>query len=99
MQERRATPRQRVFKAGSIEFDGASVDCTIRNLSLNGAALDIENRAGIPHQIVLNMVTHQTRQHAYIVWRRQQRVGIMFARENTCRALLRQSAAGQQNAI
>jgi hypothetical protein len=78
MEERRATPRRRVFKAGSIEFDGASVDCTIRNLSPAGASLDIASPVGIPHEITLNMVTHQTRQRGYIVWRKERRVGMAF---------------------
>jgi hypothetical protein len=38
MEERRAKPRQRVLKAGTIEFDGSSVDCTIRNMSPIGGA-------------------------------------------------------------
>jgi hypothetical protein len=82
MQERRATARQRVFKAGSIEFDGASVDCTIRNLSAAGAALDVTNPIGIPHEITLNIVARQARRHAFIVWRRERRVGVMFAQNN-----------------
>lgn len=78
MQERRAIPRQRVFKAGSIEFDGASINCTIRNLSPNGAVLDILSPVGIPHEVTLNIVACQTRQHGYVVWRRQERSGVMF---------------------
>jgi hypothetical protein len=78
MEERRATPRRRVFKAGAIEFDGASVDCTIRNLSPAGAALDIASPVGIPHEITLNLVAHQARQHGYIVWRKDRRVSVAF---------------------
>jgi len=79
MEERRATPRRRVFKAGAIEFDGASVDCTIRNLSPAGASLDLASPVGVPHEVTLNMMTDQTRQHAYIVWRKDRRIGVMFA--------------------
>jgi len=79
MEERRATPRRRVFKAGSIEFDGASIDCTIRNLSAAGAALDIANPVGIPHEVTLNIVTCEARHRGYIVWRKERRVGFVFA--------------------
>jgi hypothetical protein len=79
MQERRSTRRQRVLKAGSIEFDGTSIDCTVRNLSTGGAALDVVSPGGIPHEVILNIVTWQARQHAYVVWRSERRVGIMFA--------------------
>jgi hypothetical protein len=82
MQERRSTRRQRVLKAGSIEFEGNSIDCTVRNLSTGGAALDVVNREGIPHEVTLNIVTWQARQHAYVVWRNERRVGIMFAADH-----------------
>ena len=78
MQERRTTPRQRVFKAGSIEFDGTSLDCTIRSLSPAGAALEVASPVGIPHEITLNIVTRQTRQHGYVIWRKGRRVGVVF---------------------
>jgi hypothetical protein len=80
MQERRATIRQRVFKAGSIEFVDGSVDCTIRNLSTTGAALDVVSPMGIPHEITLNVMSRQARQHGYIVWRGERRVGMIFRR-------------------
>jgi hypothetical protein len=59
MEERRAAQRQRVFKAGTIEFDGSGIDCTIRDMSPAGAALDVASPAGIPHEITLNIVARQ----------------------------------------
>jgi PilZ domain len=78
MNERRATPRQRVFKAGSIEFDGNGVDCTIRNMSPAGAALDVATPVGIPHEVTLNILTNKERQHCYIIWRKKSRIGVAF---------------------
>jgi hypothetical protein len=79
MIERRATPRRRVFKAGTIEFDGSSVDCTIRNISRIGAALDVASPVGIPHEIRLNIASSNERQNCCIVWRKEKRVGVIFA--------------------
>jgi hypothetical protein len=59
MEERRAAQRQRVFKAGTIEFDGSGIDCTIRNMSPAGAALDVATPVGIPHEITLNIIARQ----------------------------------------
>jgi hypothetical protein len=98
MQERRAIPRHRVFKAGSIEFDGASLDCTIRNLSPAGAALDVESSAGFPHEITLNIASRHTRRPAFVVWRRERRVGIMFAQDNTRWSASRPPALRQNEA-
>jgi PilZ domain len=78
MTERRATVRQRVFKAGTIEFDGSRIDCTIRNMSIAGAALDVVSPVGIPHEITLNILTHQVRQRCHIIWRKEKRVGVAF---------------------
>jgi hypothetical protein len=77
MIERRTTPRQRVFKAGSIEFDGIGVDCVIRNLSPMGAGLGCKP-VGIPHEITLRLLTQHVRQHGYVVWRKENRIGVAF---------------------
>jgi PilZ domain len=79
MEDRRARPRQRVFKAGTIEFDGSGVDCTIRNMSATGAALDVVSPVGIPHEITLNVVSRHERQNCRIVWRKEKRIGVIFA--------------------
>ena len=78
MEERRAKPRQRILKAGTIEFDGGSIDCTIRNRSPTGAALDVASPVGIPHEITLNIVSSRERQRCHIVWRKEKRIGVVF---------------------
>ena len=79
MEERRAKLRQRVFKAGTIEFDGSGIDCTIRNISLDGERLDVARPIGIPHEITLNIASSHERQNCRIVWRREKRIGVAFA--------------------
>jgi hypothetical protein len=78
MYERRALPRQRVFKAGTIEFDGTGVDCIVRNISAIGAGLEVASPLGIPHEITLSIRSGEVRQHAYIVWRKEKRIGVAF---------------------
>jgi hypothetical protein len=78
MNERRSAKRQRVFKAGTIEFDGSGVDCTIRNISPDGATLDVASPIGIPHEITLNIVSSHERQNCRIVWRKEKRIGVAF---------------------
>ncbi|MGY4511186.1 hypothetical protein ACVIN2_004640 [Bradyrhizobium sp. USDA 3650] len=54
MDERRDKARHRVLKAGTIEFGGGgAIDCTIRNLSDTGAALDVSSPVGIPDHFSL----------------------------------------------
>ena len=79
MTDRRAATRHRVFMSGTIEFDGQGIECTIRNVSPAGAALDVPSPAGIPHEITVNFVARNIRQRGYIVWRKEKRVGVSFA--------------------
>jgi hypothetical protein len=41
MTEHRLAARHRVLKTATIEFGGGAIDCTIRNMSNAGAALDV----------------------------------------------------------
>jgi hypothetical protein len=68
----------RVFKAGMIEFGGAVIDSTLRNISATGAALEVASPVGIPHEITLNVPTRQLRRHSYVVWRKEKKIGVMF---------------------
>ena len=92
--ERRASPRQRVFKAGSIEFDGGGVDCTIRNMSLAGAGLDVASPAGIPHEVTLNILTCNLRRRCHIIWRKERRIGVRFTETSEHRTKIGGNANG-----
>ena len=83
MEERRKVARKRVFKAGSIEFDGVAVDCIIRNVSPHGATLDVPSPPNIPHAVTLNIITRQERRHCQIVWRGERRIGVAFTDGST----------------
>ena len=78
MNDRRLKPRLRTFKAGTIEFGGAGIDCTVRNISATGAALEVVRPVGIPHEITLHVPSSQLRRHGYIVWRKEKRIGVVF---------------------
>jgi hypothetical protein len=76
--EQRAAHRRRLLKAGSIEFDGTGVDCTVRNISVSGAGVEVVDPVGIPHEVTLRILTEDIHQHCYIVWRKEKRMGLMF---------------------
>lgn len=79
MSEQRSATRKRIFKAGTVEFNGSNVDCIIRNISEGGAAFEVAKLVGIPHEITLNIPTQHVRRHSYIVWRKEKRMGVAFA--------------------
>lgn len=78
MNEHRIAPRKRVLKAGTIEFGGGAIDCTVRNLSETGAALSVESPVGIPSEFNLIVSTDQVNRTCRVVWRKENRIGIAF---------------------
>lgn len=78
MNDRRIVSRHRVFKAGKIVFDGAVIDCTVRNISRTGAALEVESPDGIPHNFILVIETDRVRRACHVVWRKERRMGVVF---------------------
>ncbi|MBR0707950.1 PilZ domain-containing protein [Bradyrhizobium liaoningense] len=78
MQEHRATQRRRMLKAGKISFGGGAIDCTVRNFSDAGAALDVVSPVGIPEHFTLVVEADHSRLLCRIVWRKEKRIGVRF---------------------
>jgi len=76
--EHREAPRHRVLKAGTIEFGGGAIDCTARNLSASGAALDVVSPVGIPERFNLIVPADGIQKPCRVVWRKEKRIGIAF---------------------
>jgi hypothetical protein len=79
MIERRTVPRQRVLKHGTLTFSsGGGVDCTVRNISLGGARLDVANPFGLPQSFMLVIETDRFMRRCRPVWCRDTRIGVAF---------------------
>jgi PilZ domain len=76
--QKRSDQRFRVFKAGTIEFSGNAIPCTVRNLSASGAAIDVRTPLWFPDHFTLGIASDGTRPPCHIVWREEQRVGLAF---------------------
>jgi hypothetical protein len=75
--EQRTQSRRRVLRAGTIEFDGGAINCTVRNLSATGAMLDVASPIGIPPRF--NLILGEGHLvPCRIVWRKPSRIGIAF---------------------
>jgi hypothetical protein len=77
MDEKRHNQRMRVLKAGSIEFGGGAIDCVARNLSDEGAALDVASPLGIPEHFRL-AIAHEPVRSCAVRWRTSGRIGVAF---------------------
>lgn len=78
MDEHRVAARHRVLKAGTISFGGDGIDCTVRNLSETGAALEAVTPLFIPDRFTLIVPTDQLKRPCHVVWRREKRIGVAF---------------------
>ena len=76
--DKRAAQRNRVLKAGTIEFPGGAFSCMVRNMSEGGAALDVPSVAGIPHDFTLVIPIEGLRFYCRSVWRKERRIGVTF---------------------
>jgi hypothetical protein len=77
-EEHRVAPRRRILKVGSISFGGGSIDCTVRNLSATGAALEVVTPLFIPDRFKLIIQTENLNQPCHVVWRKERRMGVSF---------------------
>lgn len=78
MGNRRKTDRKRVLKTATIELNGGSIDCVIRNLSEAGAALEVATPLGIPPHFSLLFAADHTRRACTVIWRKETRIGVSF---------------------
>lgn len=81
MQEKRKYPRTEVEEAAYVSSQGSVMPCVVRNISREGAAIDVENPAFVPQQFRLVMakdpsIVHQCR----IAWIQKNRVGLTFVK-------------------
>jgi len=53
------------------------LDCTVRNLSAEGACLQVASAFGIPPSFALR-VDHEPVRHCTLVWQAGNRIGVAF---------------------
>lgn len=77
--EKRAVPRRRTLKGARIVVnDGFSTfQCTVRNLSEQGAKLQLASIIGIPDQFTL-MLDDKQSFACTVIWRRETEIGVTF---------------------
>jgi hypothetical protein len=78
MVETRAAPRFRVAKPARIEHGGEQVICTLRDLSLTGASLQVTDPAAIPATFTLVVPEDSLTVSCRIVRRTEFRIGVVF---------------------
>ncbi|MBR0718197.1 PilZ domain-containing protein [Bradyrhizobium liaoningense] len=82
MNEKRTAQRYRVFKGGTITFEGSDVACTVRNMSTGGAAIDLDATVALPASFTLSIKRDQFVRNCRTVWRTDRRIGLAFVQSS-----------------
>jgi len=79
--EKRSEHRRRVLKTGVMLFNKgyASYGCRVRNLTENGAMVEMGETSGVPSEFDFRM-DGQKSVPAHVVWRTREKLGISFTR-------------------
>ncbi len=82
MTENRRAQRRKVLKGGKIAFSQhfATIDCVVRNLSANGAALEVASPVGIPDRFDLIVNGERGVRPCHVAWRSGRKIGVQFER-------------------
>ena len=80
MEERRRLPRHVVLKPAKVGFDDQCplVDCTVRNLTSDGACLEFAIPLQAPDLFELSFDNFRSARACRVAWRQTSRVGVCF---------------------
>jgi hypothetical protein len=78
MEEKRKHPRIEIDEPGYVSAGGSVMSCMVRNISPEGAAIDVENPAFVPPRFRLVMANDSSVHECRIAWIQQKRVGVTF---------------------
>ncbi len=78
MDEKRKHPRTEIDEAAYVSSGGSVMSCTVRNISAEGAAIDIENPAFVPQHFRLVMANSARVFECRVAWIQRNRIGLNF---------------------
>ena len=82
MEENRKHPRTEIEEPAYVSSGGSVMRCVVRNISPDGAAIDVENPAFVPPRFRLVMAKDSSIIHeCRIAWIKQKRIGLTFINE------------------
>ena len=68
MEERRKHPRTEINEPAYVSAGGSVISCVIRNISVEGAAIDVPNPAFVPQRFRLVMAKDSSVRECSIAW-------------------------------
>ena len=79
MEEKRKHPRTEIDEPAYVSSGGSVMRCVVRNISREGAAIDVDNPAFVPQRFRLviardSSIVHECR----VAWIQRNRIGLTF---------------------
>jgi hypothetical protein len=78
MEEKRKYQRTEIDEPAYVSAEGSVMSCVVRNISPEGAAIDVENPAFVPSRFRLVMANGSSVRECRIAWIQQKRIGVTF---------------------
>jgi hypothetical protein len=78
MEERRKYPRTEINEPAYVSSGGSVMTCVVRNISPEGAAIDVENPAFVPARFRLVMAKDSSVHECTVAWIQKNRIGLTF---------------------
>lgn len=78
MEEKRKHPRTEIDEPAYVSADGSVMSCVVRNISPEGAAIDVENPAFVPSRFRLVLRRDFSVRECRIAWIQKNRIGLSF---------------------
>ena len=78
MEEKRKHPRTEVNEPAYVSSGGSVMSCVVRNISVEGAAIDVENPSFVPPQFRLVLAKDSSVRECRVAWIQRNRIGLTF---------------------
>jgi hypothetical protein len=78
--EKRKRPRTEINEPAYVSSGGSVMRCVVRNISPDGAAIDVENPILVPDQFRLVMARDSSTHDCRVIWIREKRIGVAFVK-------------------
>jgi hypothetical protein len=78
MEEKRKHQRTEINEPAYVSTGGSVMRCTVKNISPEGAAIDVDNPAFVPEQFRLVMASDSSTRDCRVIWIREKRIGLAF---------------------
>jgi PilZ domain len=78
MDEKRKHQRTEINEPAYVSAGGSVMRCVVKNISPEGAAIDVDNPAFVPAKFRLVIASDSSTRDCQVIWIREKRIGVSF---------------------